>query len=137
MVKITEEEFTDDKGRVHKQRKIEAAHAKIEYSDGTVEEFTDCTATEWPFTPDKDTHEWKTSGIPVFGCFERLRKRATGVPFSPSDIVTCIKFFSENGETILNLIRVSAFVQFSQDSSDSFMGQEEPLEELSASSIDK
>ena len=46
MVRITEEEFTGLDGRVRKVRKIEAARARIEHPDGTVEEYSGTTAEE-------------------------------------------------------------------------------------------
>ena len=44
MVRITEEQCTDLDGRVRKVRKIEAARARIEHPDGTVEEYSGTTA---------------------------------------------------------------------------------------------
>ena len=45
MVRITEEEITDIDGQVRKVRKIEAARARIERPDGTVEEYSGATVS--------------------------------------------------------------------------------------------
>ena len=58
MVRITEEEFKDFDGQVRKVRKIEAAHARIERPDGTVEEYSGINAEEWPWTLEGKPPEW-------------------------------------------------------------------------------
>ena len=49
MVRITKEEFTDLDGRGRKMRTIEAARARIQHTDGKVEEYSGATAEEWPW----------------------------------------------------------------------------------------
>jgi hypothetical protein len=70
MVRITEEEITDIDGRVKRVCKVEAAHARIESPDGTVEEYSDINAEEWPWTPEGKPPEWRVFGIPMHEVFE-------------------------------------------------------------------
>ena len=76
MVKITEEEFRDIDGGVRKVRKIEAAHARIERPDGTIEEYSGISAEEWPWTPTGKPPEWRVFGIPVHKILELGRSLA-------------------------------------------------------------
>ena len=91
MVRITEEEFTDLDGCVRKMRTIEAARARIQHTDGKVEEYSDTTAEEWPWAPDDRPPEWRLFGIPMLKMFE-LASRLNDMTIS---------LLSDNGEIIL------------------------------------
>ena len=93
MVRITEEEITDIHGQVRKVRKIEAALARIEHPDGTVEEYSGTTAEEWPWSLPGGPPEWHLFGIPLGSILEQ------GLPSRDMTI----SFLSENGEIILKL----------------------------------
>ena len=117
MVKITEEEFIGPNGEVRRTRKIESARARFEYANGTVEEYSDCTAEQWPYTPDGSPSEWKVFGPPIPSIIRRLK-----------DIRTMILLW-ENGESILKLVAITIAAEFSQYGTDSLMGKEAPLED--------
>ena len=118
MVRITEEEFTDLDGRVRKMRTIEAARARIQHTDGKVEEYSDTTAEEWPWTPDDRPPEWRLFGIPIQQFFER-RLRLDGVTIS---------LLSDNGEIILKIGSIAMGMQMSAGSPIHLMGSEIPLD---------
>ena len=108
MVKITETEFTDPDGKVHRIRKIEAAHARLERADGTIEEYSDCTAKEWPYSPEGSPPEWQLYGIPVT-VFLRILSNAP---------IKSISLLSENSAVILRLIEISMGSTLSQTGED-------------------
>lgn len=114
MVKITESEYRDTDGRVWKVRRIEAAHARIERSNGTVEEFRDCMA-DGRFSPDSPSLvEWRVFGIPVSGI---------KLP-SPYDVIVLL---NENAEPLVKVVGILLGVQASQEGGAHFVGTEAPL----------
>ena len=117
MVRITEEEFTDHEGRVRKVRKIEAAKARIEHPDGTIEEYEDAVAEEWPWIPEGDPPEWRVFGVPILKFFEQ------GVRLND----TTISLLAENGEIIVKIGSIALGLQMSADSSMHLVGSEIPL----------
>ena len=118
MVRITEEEFTDLDGRVRKVRKIEAARARIEHADGTVEEYSDTRAEEWPWAPDGHSPEWRLFGVPMTKVFE-LALRMDGITVS---------LLSENGEIILKIGSIAMGMQMSADRPVHLVGNEVSLD---------
>lgn len=106
MVRITEEEYTDFDGQVRKVRKIEAAQARIAYPDGTVEEYSDATATEWPWTPEDSPPEWHLFGISP--------KRLLEQGLCWNDVL--ISLLSENGEVILKVGSIAIGITMSVNS---------------------
>ena len=117
MVRITEEEFTDHDGRVRKVRKIEAAQARIEHPDGTVEEYSDIAAEEWPWSPESSQPEWRIFGIPILKFLEQ------GLRLNQATI----SFLAENGEIILKVGSLSIGIQASVSAPVPIMGSEIPL----------
>ena len=118
MVRITEEQCTDLDGRVRKVRKIEAARARIEHPDGTVEESSGTTAEEWPRTPESRPPEWRLFGIPILQFFERGLRL--------NDLT--ISLLSENSEIILKIGSIVIGMQRSADSLAHLVGSEIPLD---------
>ena len=118
MVRITEEEITDIDGRVKRVRKAEAAHARIESPDGTVEEYSDINAEEWPWTPEGKPPEWRVFGIPMHEVFEK------GHSLAASTLI----LLSENGESILKIGSITIGAQLSSGGRDSLIGSEIPLD---------
>ena len=118
MVRITEEEITDFDGRVRKVRRIEAAHARIESPDGTVEEYSNINAEEWPWTPEGKPPEWRVLGIPIHKILEKGYSSATST----------LTLLSGNGETILKIGSISIGMEFSSDGRESLIGKEVPLD---------
>ena len=114
MVKITEEEFRDIDGRVRKLRKIESAHARIESPDGTIEEYSDINAEEWPWTPSGTPTEWRVFGIPIHKILELGR----------SLVVSNLSLLSENGEVILKIGSITMGAQLSAAGGEFLMGRE-------------
>ena len=117
MVRITEEEFKDSDGRVRKVRKIEAAHARIERPDGTVEEYSGISAEEWPWTLEGKPPEWHVFGIPMKRIFEMGHSLATST----------LTLFSGNGEAILKIGSITIGMQLSSGGRESLIGKEIPL----------
>ena len=117
MVRITEEEFTDLDGRVRKMRTIEAARARIQHTDGKVEEYSDTTAEEWSWAPDDRAPEWRLFGVPMLKMFE-LASRLNDMTIS---------LLSDNGEIILKIISIAMGMQMSVGSPAHLMGSEIPL----------
>ena len=117
MVRITEEEFKDIDGQVRKVRKIEAAHARIERPDGTVEEYFDINAEERPWTLEGNPPEWHVLGIPMQRIFEMGHSLATST----------LTLFSGNGEAILKLGSITIGMQLSSSRGESLIGKEIPL----------
>ena len=118
MVRITEEEITDFDGRVRKRRTIEAAHARLESPDGTVEEYSDVNAKEWPWTPEGNPPEWRVFGIPMHEVLQRGHSLATST----------LTFLSGNGDVILRIGSITIGMQLSFDGGDSLIGKEVPLD---------
>ena len=114
MVRITEEEIKDIDGRSRKVRKIEAAHARIVRPDGTIEEYSDVNAEEWPWTPDGKPPEWHVFGIPVNKVLEMGRSLAT----------SSLTLLSDNGEIILRIGGITMGAQLSAMGKDFLMGHE-------------
>ena len=114
MVKITESEFRYIDGSIRKVRRIEAAYARIERSDGTVEEFSDCMA-EGRFSPDSPSLvEWRVFGIPV----------PTVKLLGPDDVIVLL---AENAEPLVKIVGILAGVTASREGGISFVGTEAPL----------
>ncbi len=110
MVKITESEYRYIDGSIRKVRRIEAAYARIEHSDGTAEEFSDCMA-EGRASPDSPSIvEWRVFGIPVFP--------------GPDDAIVLL---AENAEPLVKIIGILAGVQASREGGIYFVGTEAPL----------
>ena len=118
MVRITEEEFTDLDGRVRKVRKIEAARARIEHPDGTVEEYSGTTAEESRRSPDGRPLEWYLFGVPMLKFLEQ-GLRLDGMTIS---------LLAENGETILKIGSIMMGMQLSAYGRDYLVGSEIPLD---------
>ena len=118
MVKITESEFTDSDGNIRKVRKIEATHARIEYKDGTVGEYSDCRAEEWPYSLQDSPAEWQVFGIPTSAILRILNSRGV-------DAITILA--SENGETLLRLVNIVMTEMRSAEAQTNLIGTEEPL----------
>ena len=118
MVRITEEEFTDLDGRVRKVRKIEAARARIEHPDGTVEEYSGTTAEEWPWAPEGRPPEWRLFGGPMLKFFEQ------GLRLNDMTI----SLLSENGDTILKIGSIVMGMQMSADRPAHLVGNEMALD---------
>ena len=118
MVRITEEEITDIDGQVRKVRKIEAARARIERPDGTVEEYSGATAEEWPWPLPGGPPEWHLFGIPLGRILEQ------GLPLR--DLT--ISLLSENGDIILKLGTIMIGIQMSASGRDHLAGSEIPLD---------
>ena len=117
MVKITETEFTDMDGRVRKTRKIEASYVRVERADGSTEEYSNCIADEWPYSPDGSPPEWKVFGILI----------------SPVALfklgINSINLLGENRETILKLVGIKMLELMSQEGGSGLIGTEAPLED--------
>ncbi len=123
MVKITEEEFTDWNGQPTKVRRIEAARARLTRPDGTVEEYSDCSAQEEHYSlPDKPP-QWRLFGIPV-----TVFLRTLGTAVS----IESIRLLAENGDTILKLVGMIMAAERSLGGRDYLMGTEAPLEDEDA-----
>ena len=118
MVRITEEETTDIDGRTIKVRKIEAAHARLERPDGTVEEYSDINAEEWPWSLPESAPEWRVFGIPMPSIL--LNRPAAEIS---------ITLLMENGEIILKLGSISIGMQMSYGAGTYLFGNEVPLQE--------
>lgn len=118
MVRVTEKEITDIDGRIIKVREIESAYARIEKPDGTVEEYSDINAAEWPWSPPENTPEWRVFGIPMPKVFE------IGRPLADSTLT----LLYENGEAILKIGSLSVGMQLAADRSGFLMGNEVPLD---------
>ena len=118
MVRITKEEFTDLDGRGRKMRTIEAARARIQHTDGKVEEYSGATAEEWPWTPDGHPPEWYLFGVPMLKMFE-LASRLNDMTIS---------LLSDNGEIILMIGSIMIGMQRSADSPAHLVGSEVPLD---------
>ncbi len=114
MVKITETEITDVDGSIKKIRTIEADYARVEHTDGTVEEYSDCTAKEWPWPKTENRPEWELFGIPV-----TLLVQAA---------IKSICLLSENQQVVLRLMEITVAVRFSQAGEDCLRGVEVPTE---------
>ena len=114
MVKITESEFRDVDGSIRKVRRIEAAHARIERSDGTVEEFCDCMADGLSSPDNPSLVEWRVFGIPV---------GAVKFP-GPGDFIVLL---AENAEPLVKIVGILAGVQASLEGGIYFVGTEAPL----------
>ena len=121
MVRITETEITDVNGQVKKIRHVEAAHARIEWSDGKVEEFSDVNADEWPWPREDNSPEWRVAGIriPIATLVGKGMSLLNG---------SKISLLSETGEIILKLGSISIVMQMSRDSGILLMGNEIPLD---------
>ena len=117
MVRITEEEFTDHEGRTRRVRKIEAARARIEHRDGTVEVYEGTTAEEWPWIPEGDPPEWRVFGIPVLKFFEQELRLNDAT----------ISLLAENGEIFVKIGSIAMGLQMSADRSAHLVGSEIPL----------
>ena len=118
MVKITKCKFTDIDGNVRKVKKIEAAHARIKHKDGTIEEYSDCKAEEWPYRLPDSPAEWQVFGIPASAFLRILNSRG-------ADAITILA--SEDGETLLELVNIVATGMLSAGEQSALMGVEEPL----------
>ena len=101
-------------------RTIEAARARIEHSDGTIEEYSGTTAEEWPWTPDGRASEWRLFGIPILQFFER-GVRLDGMTIS---------LLAENGEIILRIGSIAIGIQASAHGRGPLMGSETPVGQL-------
>ena len=118
MVKITESEFTDSDGNIRKVRKVEAAHARIEYKDGTVGEYSNCRAEKWPYSLQDSPAEWQVFGIPESAILRILNSRGV-------DAITILT--SENGEALLRLVNIFMTEMRSKETQPGLIGTEEPL----------
>ena len=114
MVRITEEEIRGIDGRSRKVRKIEAAHARIVRPDGTIEEYSDVNAEEWPWTPEGKPPEWRVVGIPVNKFVEMGRSLAA----------SSLTLLSDNGEILLRIGSITIGTQLSAMGKDFLMGHE-------------
>ena len=118
MVRIREEETQGPGGRLRKVRIIEAAHARIEKPDGTVEEYTDIDARESPWNSEGEQSEWRIMGIPMRRILEK------GYSLATSTLI----LLSDDGETILKVGTISIGMQFSSEGGDFLVGRELPLD---------
>ena len=116
MVKITETEITDIDGSIKKIKTIESPYARVEHTDGTVAEYSDCTARQWPWPKNENRPEWELFGIPVTLLFQAAIKS--------------ICLLSDNHQVILRLMEITPAVRFSQASEDGLRGVEVPTENL-------
>ena len=114
MVKITECEFIDIDGSTRKVRRIEAAHARIERSDGSVEEFFDCMADGRSLPDNPSLVEWRVFGIPI---------ASVKIP-GPDDVIVLL---AENAEPLVKIAGMLAGVQASREGGIYFVGTEAPL----------
>ena len=118
MVRIREEETQGPGGRVKKVRIIEAAHARIERPDGTVEQYTDIDARESPWNLEGEQSEWRIFGIPM--------RRVLGKGYSLG--TSTLSLFSDDGETLVKIGTISIGMQFSSEGGDFLVGRELPLD---------
>ncbi len=120
-VKITETEIPDMDGTVRRVRTIEAAHARLERADGTIEEYSDCTAKEWPWSREGSPREWRLHGIPVtvLPMFQRGLGKAA---------IKSISLLSESSEVIIKLAEITMGTLLSETGEDFLSGKEVPPE---------
>ena len=116
MERITAEEITDHDGQVRIIRKIEAAGARIEHADGTVEEYSGTTAEESRRSPDGRPPEWYLFGVPM------LKLSEQGLRLNDMTV----SLLSENGETILKIGSIMMGMQMSATGRDCLAGSKMP-----------
>lgn len=105
MTRIIEKTFVNANGDKITTRTIEAAHAIIEYADGTKVEISDVHASEMPRAT--ATPEWKIFGIPG--------DIAGRVLFEGGEIIRTIALHSETAELMVKLGSISILLQFSAE----------------------
>ena len=115
MVKITEHKTRDINGNVITTREIEGAFVRIEHPDGTIEEYSDVNAHEWPWSLPDQPPEWRVFGIPID------QRWFTGT--LKDSIVT---FLADNGEIIMRLGSLNVSIAMAQGAGLSLMGNELP-----------
>ena len=104
MAKITENTFVNANGDKTITRTIEAAHAIIEYADGTKVEISDVHASEMP--RGTGPAEWKIFGIPS--------DIVSRVLFEGGEIIKAVALHHETAELIIKLGSIGILLQFSE-----------------------
>ena len=112
MVKIVEEEIVDVDGQIRRTRTIEAGRVRVEKADGTVEEYLDVRAEEWPWSPE-GTVEWRVFGIPFRSPVDWVSLMNATMTFSWS-----------SGDVILKLGSITLGMQMAQDAGPFLIGKE-------------
>ena len=118
MVKIIEREFTDGDGRTRRVRAIVDAHIRIEYSDGTKQEFLGCEVVEGLFSLVAGVREWLVFGVPP---------TTSVVSAQMEGVISSIVVLDQDSEPLLRLERVVADPALSVDGADCIGGIEVPL----------
>ena len=118
MVEITEREFTDGDGRTKRVKWMVDAHIRIEFSDGTEQEFFGCEVAEGLFSLVPGVREWLVFGVPP---------TTSVVSAQMEDVINSIVVLDEDYEPLLRLEDVVADPAVSVDAADCLGGIEVPL----------
>ncbi len=124
MVKIIEREFTDGDGRTRRVKWIVDAHIRIEYSDGTEQEFLGCEVAEGLFSLVAGAREWLVFGVPP---------TTSVVSAQMEGVINSVVVLNQDNEPILRLEGVVADPAQSVDGADCLGGIEVPLRQDASS----
>ena len=115
MAEVTERELIDGDGRTRKVKWIVDAHIRIEYGDGTEQEFFGCEVAEGLFSLVAGTREWLVFGVPP---------TTSVVSAQMAGVINSIVVLDQDYEPLLRLEGVVADPALSVDGADCLGGIE-------------